>query len=57
MSLSDAFDRVPYGPLSSDRITKDAYVVSFPVLDRYRISSPELVALDGNWNPPPFKPV
>jgi hypothetical protein len=57
MSLPDASNRVLDQSLSSDEITKDAYVFSFPMPDGYGIYSPEHAALDGTWTPLPFESV
>jgi hypothetical protein len=54
MSLSDASNRVLYKPLSSDEITKDVYVFSFPMPAGYRMYWPEHGALDGAWTPPAY---
>ena len=57
MSCSDVSNRALNEPLSSDDISQDADVFSFPMQARYRVHCPEHTAVDGTRTPTAVKPV
>lgn len=57
MSCSDVSNRALNEPLSSDDISRDADVFSFPMQARYRVHCPEHTAVHGTRTPTAVRPV